>query len=68
MNVETYWSHSFLPELVRPTGVVFDFGVNGGGFSELMSPRCRVVIGLCSNVSVPATLRAGRNDTPIAAA
>lgn len=45
MNVEVYWSHSFLPELIRPDGLVFDFGVNDGGFSRVVAPRCRTVIG-----------------------
>ena len=45
MKVEVYWSHSFLPELVRPDGLVFDFGVNDGGFSRLVASRCRTVIG-----------------------
>ncbi len=45
MHVEQYWSHSFIPELIRPDGVVFDIGVNGGGFSELLAGRCRRVIG-----------------------
>lgn len=45
MHVETYWSHSFVPSLVRADGVVFDLGVNDGGFARLMAPRCRTVIG-----------------------
>lgn len=45
MNVEVYWSHSFLPDLIRPDGLVFDFGVNEGGFSRLVAPKCRKVIG-----------------------
>lgn len=45
MNVEVYWSHSFLPDLVRRDGLVFDFGVNDGGFSRLVAPRCRAVVG-----------------------
>lgn len=45
MQVEVYWSHSFLPGLVRPDGVVFDIGVNNGGFSERIAYRCRRVIG-----------------------
>lgn len=45
MNVQVYWSHSFLPELIRPDGLVFDFGVNDGGFSRVVASRCRAVIG-----------------------
>ena len=45
MRVDMYWSHSYLPELVRPDGLVFDFGVNDGGFSRLIAPKCRKVIG-----------------------
>ena len=45
MKVESYWGHTFLPDLIRPDGVVFDFGVYDGGFSELVAPRCERVIG-----------------------
>lgn len=45
MKVDVYWSHSFLPDLIRPDGLVFDFGVNDGGFARLVAPRCRKVIG-----------------------
>lgn len=45
MNVETYWGHTFLPDLIRPDGVAFDFGVNSGGLARLIAPRCRRVIG-----------------------
>lgn len=45
MNVHVYWSHSFIPDLIRPDGLVFDFGVNEGGLSRLVAPRCRKVIG-----------------------
>jgi FkbM family methyltransferase len=45
MNVAHYWSHSFLPDFIRPDGVVFDFGVNNGGFSRLVAPRCARVLG-----------------------
>jgi FkbM family methyltransferase len=40
-----YWSHSFFADLIRPDGVVFDFGVNNGGFARLVAPSCRRVIG-----------------------
>lgn len=46
IKVESYWSHTFLPELIRTDGAIFDFGVNDGGFSKLVAPRCRKVIGL----------------------
>jgi len=45
MHVAHYWSHSFLPDFIRPDGVVFDFGVNNGGFSRLVAPRCARVLG-----------------------
>lgn len=75
MNVEVYWSHSFLPDLVRPDGLVFDFGVNDGGFSRLMAPKCRRVVGfepdpawegehvLPANVRVTAKALAARAGT-----
>ncbi len=45
MYVDEYWSHSFILDLVRPEGVVYDIGVNDGGFARLVSGRCRRVIG-----------------------
>jgi FkbM family methyltransferase len=45
MKVESYWSHSFIPELIQPDGVIFDFGTNNGGFCELVAPLCQTVIG-----------------------
>ena len=45
MQVEVYWSHSFLPGLIRPQGIVFDIGVNSGGLPEQVAGRCRRVIG-----------------------
>jgi len=45
MYVEQYWSHSFIPSLIRRDGVVFDMGVNSGGFAALISDRCERVIG-----------------------
>ena len=45
MHVEQYWSHSFIPGIIRPEGVVFDIGVNSGGFAERVAGRCRRVIG-----------------------
>ncbi len=45
MKVESYWSHSFIPELIRQDGVVFDFGVNNGGFSRIASALCKAVVG-----------------------
>jgi FkbM family methyltransferase len=44
MRVESYWSHTFLPELIRRDGVIFDFGSNYGGFCKLVAPQCRRVI------------------------
>src|SRR5262249_59833988 len=45
MKVESYWSHTFIPELVRSDGLIFDFGTNNGGFSKLVAPLCPRVIG-----------------------
>jgi FkbM family methyltransferase len=45
MKVETYWGHTFLPDLMQQDGVVFDFGVYDGGFSKLVASRCKRVIG-----------------------
>jgi FkbM family methyltransferase len=45
MKVETYWGHTFLPELIRADGVIFDFGTNNGGFCKLVAPLCQRVIG-----------------------
>jgi FkbM family methyltransferase len=59
VNVEVYWSHSFLPSLVRRDGIVFDFGVNDGGFSRLMAPKCRVVVGF-----EPDPAWQGRHELP----
>lgn len=39
-KVATYWSHSFIPELVRTDGVAFDFGANYGGFSRAIASYC----------------------------
>jgi FkbM family methyltransferase len=45
MKVESYWGHTFLPELIRSDGVIFDFGTYNGGFCKLVAPLCRRVIG-----------------------
>ena len=45
MRIEHYWGHSFLPDLIQPDGIVFDFGVYDGGFSRLVAPHCARVIG-----------------------
>lgn len=45
MRVEQYWSHSFLPGLIRKNGIVFDIGMHDGGFAKLVAPSCRKVIG-----------------------
>lgn len=34
-----------MPGLIRRDGLVFDFGVNCGGFAERVAPLCRKVIG-----------------------
>jgi FkbM family methyltransferase len=45
LAVQTYWGHTYLPGCIRPDGFVFDFGVNDGGFSRLVAPLCKRVIG-----------------------
>lgn len=45
MRVEQYWSHSFIPSLIRRGGIAFDIGVNSGGFARLIADRCTRVIG-----------------------
>ena len=45
LAVQRYWGHTYLPALIRKDGVVFDFGVNDGGFSRLLAPHCKRVIG-----------------------
>lgn len=60
MRVAEYWSHSFLPDLLRQDGVVFDFGVNDGGFARLVAPLCRTVIGF-----EPDPTWQGQHDVPV---
>ncbi len=43
--VHSYWGHTYLPGLIRPNGVIFDFGVHDGGFSRLVAPLCERVVG-----------------------
>src|SRR5262249_583719 len=45
MRVQRWCNHTFLPNLIRPEGVVFDFGVHDGEFSKRIAPLCRRVIG-----------------------
>src|SRR5437870_4984265 len=45
MKVKSYWSHTFLPELIRSDGVIFDFGTNAGGFCKVVAPLCGRIIG-----------------------
>ena len=63
MYVELYWSHSFIADLVRSDGVVFDLGVNDGGFSRLLAPRCRSVIGFEPDPAWTTTLKLPPNVT-----
>jgi FkbM family methyltransferase len=44
MKVESYWSHTFLPELIRADGVIFDFGAFNGGFCKIVAPLCQKVV------------------------
>lgn len=45
LEVQTYWGHTYLPGRIRSDGIVFDFGVHNGGFSRLLAPLCKRVIG-----------------------
>lgn len=42
-KVANCWGHSFIPELIRPGGVAFDFGANCGGFSRAIASHCERV-------------------------
>lgn len=44
MRINQYWSHSFLPDLIRPDGIVIDIGAYDGGFSRLVAPICARVL------------------------
>ncbi|MDZ4401086.1 FkbM family methyltransferase [Prosthecobacter sp.] len=49
--------------MIRHDGVVFDFGVNNGGFARLVAPKCARVVGFeadptwLGRVSLPANVR-----------
>jgi FkbM family methyltransferase len=49
MRTRSFWSHTFLLDLIRPNGVIFDFGVNYGGFSDMAAALCDRVIGFEPN-------------------
>lgn len=60
MFVEQYWSHSYIPHLIRPDGVVIDLGFYGGGFAARVASRCRRVVAFepdprCQTVPVALT-------------
>lgn len=59
MRVEQYWSHSFIPDLIRNNGVAIDIGMHSGGFAKVVAPRCRKVIGF-----EPDPSWRGRSDLP----
>lgn len=61
MKVEFYWSHSFVPGLIRADGIVFDFGVNSGGFAEIAARLCRKVVGFEPDPSWQGRLRLPEN-------
>lgn len=63
MKVESYWSHSFVPGLMRADGIVFDFGVNSGGFAEIAARLCRKVVGFEPDPSWQGRLRLPDNVT-----
>jgi FkbM family methyltransferase len=45
MRTRCYWGHTFLPELIRSDGMIFDFGTYNGGFCKVVAPLCQRVIG-----------------------
>jgi len=49
MRIGSFWSHTFILDLIRPNGTIFDFGVNYGGFSEIAAALCERVIGFEAN-------------------
>jgi FkbM family methyltransferase len=65
MQVSTYWGHTYLPGRLRAGGVVFDLGVNSGGFSRLVASRCRRVIGFEPDPSWAGRLELPANVTLI---
>jgi FkbM family methyltransferase len=45
MRIGHFWGHTFLEDRIRPSDTVFDIGLNYGGFSLIVAPFCRRVIG-----------------------
>src|SRR5439155_2597358 len=45
MQLGHFWGHTFLQDRIRQTDTVFDVGMNYGGFSKIVAPLCRRVIG-----------------------
>jgi hypothetical protein len=44
MRVVKYCDHSFIPDLITPTGVVLDCGANHGAFSQWLSANTSVQV------------------------
>ena len=63
MKTQSYWSHTFIPELVRPDGTTFDFGVNNGGFCNFVAPLCQEVIGFEPDPNLFEALSVPKNVT-----
>lgn len=45
IRVSEYWSHSYIPDLIRREGTVIDIGANNAGFSRRVAHLCKRVIG-----------------------
>ena len=43
MRIGTFWAHTFLLDIIRPKGTIFDFGLNYGGFSNMAAGLCEHV-------------------------
>jgi FkbM family methyltransferase len=61
-KVECCCNHTFLPDLIRPDGAVFDLGLGEGQFSARVAARCGQVFGLepdpihTSGLALPANV------------
>lgn len=50
VRIGHFWCHTYLQDRIRPTDTIFDFGFNYGGFSQVVAPFCRRVIGYEPNL------------------
>lgn len=49
MKIGYFWAHTFLKDRIRPDDVVFDIGMNYGGFTQVIGPLCQHVFGFEPN-------------------